>query len=272
MSQLLDYFGFHHHPFARRTPAEALLRHRGFEEALRRLHFTIELEGFAVLLAEPGCGKSLLLGELADQLRAQEFCVHYFAHSTTGAFGLINALSRKVGLPPRRSRSETATCLAHKLLEDPRDHLLVIDEAHELPDDSLEDLRLLTIADFDRKSPFLLLLGGQPLLDERLAEPIHQALDQRITTLTRLMPLSHQETQAYLDKRLQAAGANRPVFDDGAIDAIFQAAEGVPRKINNLATAALIVAASRKQRLVSTQDVHDACLDRGRPAPGAFQK
>lgn len=268
MSQLLQHFGLHSHPFGRRTSAQALLRHRGFEEAFRRLQYTLELEAIAVLIAEPGCGKSLLLAQLADGLRTQDdWTVHYFAHATTGPFGLINTLARKVGLPPKRSRSETANCLAQRLLDDPMQHLLVIDEAQLLPDDSLEDLRLLTIADFDRKSPFLLLMAGQTRLEERLDEPIHQALDQRITTFSRLMPLSHEETQAYLQRRLQAAGASQPIFDDGAGEALFQTAHGVPRKLNNLATASLIAAAAKNRRLVQAQDVHDACLDRGRAHP-----
>ncbi len=151
------------------------------------------------------------------------------------------------------------------MLEDERRQLLVLDEAHEFPDATLDDIRLLTIADFDRKSPFLLLLAGQPTLDERLAEPIHYALDQRITTIARLLPLSQEETGEYLDTRLAAAGAKRqPVFEDGAVDAIFDGASGVPRRINTLATSALIVAAARKRKLVSSQDVHDARLDRGR--------
>lgn len=265
MSTLLRHYGFGHHPFARHTPKEALLRHRGFEEALGRLRFAVELDAIALLVAESGCGKSLLLGQLADELQREGFAITYFAHSTTGPFGLVNALARKTGLAPKRSRSETATLFGEHLLQDEHRHLLVIDEAHALPDESLDDLRLLTIADFDRKSPFLLLLAGQPTLDERLAEPHHYALDQRITTIARLLPLSHDETRDYLDTRLRAAGAKRqPVFDDGAVDAIYEAAGGVPRRINTLATSALIVAAARNRKLVSGQDVHDARLDRGR--------
>jgi type II secretory pathway predicted ATPase ExeA len=155
--------------------------------------------------------------------------------------------------------------LAEVLLEDERPHLLVLDEAHKLPDDTLEDIRLLTIGDFDRQSPFLLLLAGRVRLDERLAEPTHHALDQRITTIARLEPLSHDETRQYIELRLAAAGAEgRPVFETGALDAIFDASDGVPRQINNAATGALIVAAARNRRVVSAQDVHDARIDRGR--------
>lgn len=265
MNPLLSHFGLTRPPFGRSTPKEALLRHRGFEEARKRLLFTVELESIAVLLSEPGCGKSLLLGEIADEFRRQGFSVHYLAHTTLGPFGLVNVLSRKVGLVPRRSRGETALALAEKLLADDSRHILMLDESHQLPDDTLEDIRLLTIGDFDRRSPFVLLLAGQSSLDDRLAEPTHHALDQRITTVARLLPLSATETSEYLTTRLKAAGANRPVFEDGAVEVLFDATGGVPRRINNLATSTLVVAAARNRRLVSDQDVKDAQMDRGRP-------
>ncbi len=266
MSSFLGHFGLARPPFHRTTPPEAVFRHRGFEEALSRLRFTVELDGICVLLSEPGCGKSLLLGHLADEVSRQGPAVHCFAHSTVGPFSLVNSLARKLGLSPRRSRGETAMGLVQALLEDEHQHLLVLDEAHQLPDRTLEEVRLLTIADFDRKSPFLLLLAGQLILDERLQEPTHHALDQRVTTIARLLPLSLEETRSYLGQRLDAAGLKRkqPLFEDGAEDAIFDASAGVPRRINQIATAAMIVAASRNRRLVSGQDVHDARLDRGR--------
>ena len=265
MNCLLQHYGFAHHPFGRHAPQDAILRHRGFEEALRRLLFAVELEGLAVLVAEAGCGKSLVLGELANALQTQGWAIHYFAHATVGPFSLINVLAHKAGLAPRRSRGETALALAETLLEDERKHLLVLDEVHDMPDATLADVRLLTIGDFDRHSPFLLLLAGQPALDDRLAEPAHHALDQRVTTYARLQPLSQDETREYIQRRLAAAGAaNQPVFEDTAIDEVFEASAGVPRRINNVATSALIVAASRQRRLVSAQDVHDARLDRGR--------
>ncbi len=265
MNPLLTHFGLTRAPFARSTPNDALLRHRGFEEARKRLLFTVELDGIAVLLSEPGCGKSLLLGEIADELREKEFVVHYLAHTTIGPFGLVNVLARKAGLVPRRSRGETALALAEKLLTDEVHHLLVLDEAHRLPDATLEDVRLLTIGDFDRESPFVLLLAGQSSLDDRLADPTHHALDQRITTVARLHPLSAEETGQYLATRLRAAGGDRPVFEDGAVDALFDATGGVPRRINSLATSTLVVAAARNRRLVPAQDVKDAQMDRGRP-------
>jgi len=264
MSQLHRHFGFKHHPFGRQTPADALLLHDGFAEALDLLRFSVELCAIALLVAEAGCGKSLLMGQLADELQQDGWTVHYLAHSTVSPFGLINVLCRKIGLLPRRSRGETALQVVERLLHDEQHHLLVLDEAHAMSDATLEDVRLLTIADFDRKSPFLLLLAGQPGLEDRLAEPCHRALDQRITTVARLNPLSKQQTREYIERRLKAAGAKAAVFEAEASDAIYQAATGIPRRINTLATSALIIAAARKHKTVSAQDVNDARLDRGR--------
>lgn len=262
---LLRHFRLSSHPFGRDASRAAVHRHRGFAEALERLRYTLELHAMAALIAEPGCGKSLLLGELADELQKQRVVVHYFAHATVGPFGLVNVLARKVGVAPSRSRAETALALSQALLDDERTHVLVLDEVHRMPDPTLEDVRLLTIADFDRKSPFGLVLAGHPALDDRLAEPHHHALDQRITTVARLAPLALDETRDYVQLRLNAAGAkSQPVFDEEAIDALFDAAAGVPRRINRIASAAMIVAAARKRNLVSGQDVHDARVDRGR--------
>jgi|ETNmetMinimDraft_26_1059896.scaffolds.fasta_scaffold06009_2 type II secretory pathway predicted ATPase ExeA len=265
ITSLLAHFGLTRHPFSRRTPADAVVHHRGFAEALARLRFCVELDGIAMLVAEAGCGKSLLLGVLADSLQDADWTVHYFAHTSTGPFGLINVLARQSGLGPRRSRAETAQALLRAWHDDQTNHLLVIDEAHELPDATLEDIRLLTIGEFDRDSPFLLLLAGHPRLDERLAEPTHHALDQRVTAVARLAPLGVDEVRAYVQQRLAAAGLDdRPLLEPDAVDALADASAGIPRMINNLATAALIVAASRGRRLVTAQDVRDAQMDRGR--------
>jgi len=76
---LLTHFGLKAAPFGRQAPSDALLEHRGFSEARRRIRFTAEMDGFAALVADPGCGKSLLLGVVADALQRADWAVHYFA-------------------------------------------------------------------------------------------------------------------------------------------------------------------------------------------------
>jgi len=265
-NSLISFFGFSFHPFGRNTPQQAIFRHQGFEEAFRRLSFAVDTDSIAELLSDPGLGKSLLLGDLAAYLQTLGFFVLYFAYASTGPAGFVNVIARKLSVAPRRCTAETALALSQKLLDEHKRLLLIVDEVQEMPDTTLLDLRLLTISDFDRKSPFCLILSGQPSLQDRLAEPCHRALDQRISTFARLAPLSLDESRSYLACRLAAAGASRePIFDYSAIQTLFDASCGVPRSLNNLATGALVVAASRNRRTVCAQDVYDARIDRGCP-------
>ena len=136
-----------------------------------------------------------------------------------------------------------------------------------MPDDTLEDVRLLSIADFDRKSPFILILAGHPSLDDRLAEPTHHALDQRITTVARLAPLSLDEARDYVRLRLDASGAKgQPLFGSTTRPSASSSTPPLACPAGSTASprAAMIVAASRRKNLVSAQDVHDARVDRGR--------
>ena len=98
---LIRHFRLTSHPFGRDASPAALHRHRGFLEAYERLRYTIELDGLSALVAEPGCGKSLLLGHVAAEQQKLGTQVHYFAHATVGPFGLLNVLARKIGQAPR---------------------------------------------------------------------------------------------------------------------------------------------------------------------------
>jgi len=139
--------------------------------------------------------------------------------------------------------------------------LVILDEAHLMPDLSLEDLRLLTAESLDKKSPFALVLAGQPLLRERLAEPQHYALAQRVVVRVRLRPLSDSEVALFLDKHMRASGAKSILFDPDAVVLLFQHSRGIPRLIQNLALAALLAAATGGKKTVDADSVQQALLD-----------
>ena len=143
----------------------------------------------------------------------------------------------------------------------PRRTLIIADEAHLLPDASLEDLRLLTADEFDRKSPFAMILCGQPLLRERLAEPRHYALAQRIGVRIRLRPLTEAEMGLFVALHLKAAGATRAVFDPQATAAMFQHTRGIPRLVQNLALGSALAAMAAGKATVDAIAVQQALVD-----------
>jgi len=130
-----------------------------------------------------------------------------------------------------------------------------------MPDDSLEDLRLLTACDFDRRSPFALVLVGQPLLRERLNEPQHYSLTQRIGVRLRLRPLSEAEMPLFLERHLKAAGARKNLFEPDAIAALFQHTRGVPRLVQNVALASMLVCLDGGKKTIDAAAVQQAVAD-----------
>lgn len=261
MSIIEDHFKLHRAPFSQAVEAAALLHHQSLKEALDRLRFAVDRDGIALLTAESGCGKSTALGALARDLDSTAYLVVYASLSTLSPFSLLSSLVAKIGIRPRRFKGETAADLVAHLRGVSKRALIVIDEAHLMPDGSLEDLRLLTAESLDKKSPFALVLAGQPLLRERLAEPQHYALAQRITVRVRLRSLTDSEVALFLDKHMRACGAKSVIFEPDAVVLLFQHSRGIPRLIQNLALAALLAAATAGKKTVDPDSVQQALLD-----------
>ena len=261
VDHFINHFNFTQLPFGRSVSDAGLLHHRSFTEALARLSLAVSTRTPALLIAEPGLGKSTLLANLADALDKTAYRLVYTPLCSCGPFGLIGQLAVRYGLRPKRSASQTAQGVLDELARSERREILILDEAHRLPATTLDELRLLSNLDFDRTPPFALILAGQPPLRETLAQPELASLHQRLAIRASLSPLTEQETADYLDRRLRAAGARATLFRPQATARIFEKTRGVPRLINNLATASLLAAATAGKMHVDLQEVDDACFD-----------
>jgi type II secretory pathway predicted ATPase ExeA len=132
--------------------------------------------------------------------------------------------------------------------------VLVVDEAHLLVPAQLEELRLLTDSDMDSRSPFALILLGQPTLARQLRLGVFAALDQRIAVRFHLPPMDLGDSTAYLRHHLALAGRSDQLFADDAVVRLHRQANGIPRALDNVAVAALIAAAADGKEIVD-----DAC-------------
>lgn len=265
MSFIEEHFKLTRPPFPQAADTASLLHHQSLTDARDRLRFAVDRDGLAVLSSESGCGKSTVLGCLVRELDPTSYLVVYSSLSSLGPFGLLSNLVAKIGLRPRRFKGETAHELVAHLRGLQKRSVVILDEAHLLPDQSLEDLRLLTADSLDKKSPFALVLAGQPLLRERLTEPQHYALAQRITVRVRLRPLTDSEVALFLDKHMRACGAQRALFEPDAVTLVFQHSRGIPRIIQGLALGALLAASSSGKKAVDADAVQQALLDQEAP-------
>jgi type II secretory pathway predicted ATPase ExeA len=261
IDQLMNHFNLTAFPFGRAVSESALLHHRSFTEAMARLSLALSTRMSALFTADPGLGKSTLLGALADSLKATQTRLVYTPLCSCGPFGLIGQLAVRYGIRPRRSAAQTAQLVLDELSRSQHAEIVILDEAHRLPVQTLDELRLLSNLDFDRMPPFAMILAGQAPLRETLAQPELASLHQRLAIRTSLSPLTEEETSQYLDRRLRATGAKVTIFRPLAVAKIFEKTRGVPRLINNLAMTALLAAAAAGKKYIDAQEVEDAFFD-----------
>jgi type II secretory pathway predicted ATPase ExeA len=187
------HFQLREEPFQKAIPEGGLLRSRSFEEGLKRLAHLFSGDAIGLLIGETGSGKSTLLHEAARTLDSARTQVCYVSFTSLRSFGFLVHLGSLLGVDSRRFKGQMAKGVLDAAANGGRRMILLVDEAHRLPNDTLEDLRLLTTSDFDRKSAFTLVLSGQPLLKNRLDEPDLLSLRQRVTLRHAVAPLSEDE-------------------------------------------------------------------------------
>jgi|SRR5919109_443221 type II secretory pathway predicted ATPase ExeA len=264
----LTHFGFTHYPFERALQPDELYASQAAREAQARLAHLIELRGIGLVTGEVGSGKTTLCRLLGAGLHPGLYRLFYVTLSTGNVLDMYKAIAWQLGLPIERSRAAAYRAIhsevSRLVLETKIHPVLVVDEAQHLRNEVLEDLRLLTNYAMDAERRLCLLLVGLPELRRRLSMAVHESLTQRIVVRYHLSGLTREELPAYLTHRLQLAGCTLPLFAPAAIEALFHATAGLPRKLNRLAHYALSAAALAKLREVSPEHIATA-LDEVQP-------
>ena len=250
----VSHFGFAHTPFGKSIPANKLCERASHQEAVARIRFCIAESLLGVITGEVGVGKTVALRAATSQLDQAAHHVVYLANPSIGTRGLYSTIVRALGAVPRGFKAElvaqTQGLLATEEHERRRRVVLIVDEAHLLSADQLEELRLLTNAEMDAESPLALLLVGQPTLARQLRMGVFAALDQRIATRYQIAPMDLGESVDYLRHHLALVGRTDPLVAEDAIARLHKASLGLPRALNNAAIAALIAAATAGKALV----------------------
>ena len=248
------HFGFTRTPFSKSIPAKDLFTRDAHAEAVARIHFCVAESALGVLVGDVGAGKTVAVRAATASLDPASHHLVYVPNPAFGTRGLYVTIVRALGAAPRFHKAEVmaqaSELLAAEEAERHRRVVLVIDEAHLLTPEQLEELRLLTNAELDSKSPFAGLLVGQPTLARSLRMGVFAALDQRIATRYALKPMDLGESASYLRHHLALVGRTDPLIADDAVARLHRVANGLPRALNNAAIAALMAAASEGKALV----------------------
>jgi len=249
----LRHFALTRFPFHDNLDTDELFDSSAITEAETRLHHLLELKGIGLLTGEVGSGKTTVCRKVTAALHAGLYRVFYLTLSTGNVMDMYKSIAWELGLPTERNRAGASRAIrievTRLVIEAKQLPVLVVDEAHHLRNDVLEDLRLLTNYQMDAENRLCLLLVGLTELRRRLSMTVHESRD---------------ELPRYLEHRLRLAGTELPVFTAPAIEILFQATNGMPRKVNRIAHYALTAAALDDQHQVNDQHLH-AALEELRP-------
>jgi general secretion pathway protein A len=242
-----EYFGLTDYPFSLTPDPRFIVPSSSYNELLASLYYGIEMaKGLIVLTGEVGTGKTTALrwtigcldvGVLSAYIFNPHLSIEEFYHHLCGVLG-IKEWSNK---------SELLTQMG-KLLDARHRRglrtILIVDEAHELSDEVLEEIRLLLNFESDNAKHLQIVLTGQPELRDRLKQSNLRQLKQRVAVRCVMPALDSVEAvERYITERLRTGGAsNLDIFTPDAVELIFQCSEGIPRQINNLCDNAMIAA------------------------------
>jgi general secretion pathway protein A len=259
-----SFFGLRELPFNFSPDPRYLYWTAAAEEALSALTYGIESrKGFILLTGEVGTGKTTLLNRLLEWLREHDVATAFvFNSQLSSAKQLFDFMMADFGIScESRLKSHVLLRLNQWLLERYRagkTTVLIVDEAQNLSEQLLEEIRLLTNLETSTEKLLQIVLSGQPELEDKLNQPQLRQLLQRIIFRCRTVPLAPEEIQGYVHSRLRIAGANGiPIFSEEAIAAIQKYSKGIPRVVNLLCEHALINSYAERVRPVPAKVVVD---------------
>jgi general secretion pathway protein A len=241
----LAFYGLKVAPFDLTPDPRFLFHSTKHREAINHLLYGIrERKGFVQLTGEVGAGKTTLSRALLEQLDSR-YSTALILNPVMNVVELMKAIGTEFGLiVNRRNRLEIVAAINDFLIrqfECGKESVLIIDEAQDLTDNLLEQVRLLSNIELDNRKLLQIVLLGQPELRDRLNHPRLRQLRQRITVRYHLAPLTRAEVAHYIQHRLGLAGANgAPYFTKPALWRIFGYSRGIPRLVNAVCDKALL--------------------------------
>ena len=250
-----QFFEMKNTPFVRNIPAGRLYRSKRIDEAIGRLKYTVDNKRFSVVIADPGCGKSTLMRLFVDTLPREKYLPLYLSDSKLTPRWLYAGLLDQMGLEAKINRGDSKRILQREIENinhtQGRSVVCILDEAHLLDKETLEEFRFLLNCNFDSESPMSLILVGQrELWDQKLRLQTYAAIRQRIYMKILIERLEASEVRGYIAAHLSYAGCSQELFTSDAEEEIYKVSGGIMREINAVCEKTLLYAYQQQKRLI----------------------
>jgi general secretion pathway protein A len=269
------FFGFSESPFSLSPDPAFFFRSEQHEEALANLVYGVQArKGFIVLTGEVGTGKTTMLECLRDYLESQNTEFAFLFNSRINTDQFFEMIAYDLDLPcARTSKTEVLFALNQLLVEHAqqgRTVVLIVDEAHNLEWEVLEEIRLLGNMENRNGKLLQIIMAGQPELDRKLDAPNLRQLKQRIVLRCSLQPFTLRDAVDYIESRLEHAGMpEQKILSEELMAEIHLRAQGIPRIINAICDNLLLTAFAVETRVCTTQMLDEICKDMRLDWPGS---
>lgn len=249
-----SFFEMEHTPFVNGIPVDSLYMSTMLDETLGRLEFAAERKLFAIVTADVGCGKTTAIRKFASSLEPDKYTVLYVSDSKLTPRWFYKGLLDQLGVESRFYRGDAKRQL-HQQLElirgiHNKTVVTIVDEAHLLDKETLEEIRFLLNYKMDSLNPMALVLVGQNELWDKIKMQKYAAIRQRIDIKCEISQYDRSQAAEYINAHLSYAGGASEIFTDKAIDEIYKYSAGSARTINKVCTHSLLFAAQRAKKLI----------------------
>lgn len=264
---IMDYtarYGLEFNPFLKNSK-EILVETQEYKEVLFRLNYLLTTKGFGLLTGSAGRGKTTAVRNWASGLNTSLYKVVYSSLSTLTVNDFYRNLAAELGAQPAFRKTDNFKIIQGEInrlvLEKRQTPVIIIDEANYIGNAVLNDLKMLFNFEMDSKDRAVILLSGLPQLNSTLRLSIHEPFRQRIVMNYNLEGMTKAEGHSYVTAKLNGAGCTQTVFEENALEAILNAANGTPRMINKLCNASLLVGNSSNLNIITADVVMQAIND-----------
>lgn len=264
MMEYAARFGLEFNPFLKNAK-EITVETAGYREALFRLSYLAKTKGFGLLTGSSGRGKTTAVRNWAASLNPSLYKVVYSSLSTLTVMDFYRSLVDGLGGTPAFRKTDNFRAIQDEVrrlsLEKKQTPVIIIDEANYINTAVLNDLKIIFNFEMDSRDRAVVLLVGLGQLNNTLRLSIHEPLRQRLIMNYHLDGMSREEGRAYISRKLEGAGGVPGIFEDTALEAVLNAADGTPRMVNKLCNACLLVADSLKLDTINADAAMKAISD-----------
>lgn len=263
----MDYtarYGLEFNPFLKNAK-EILIETQEYKEVLFRLNYLLTTKGFGLLTGSAGRGKTTAVRNWVSGLNTSLYKVVYSSLSTLTVNDFYRHLAAELGAQPAFRKTDNFKIIQEEInrlvMEKRQTPVIIIDEANYIGNAVLNDLKMLFNFEMDSRDRAVVLLCGLPQLNSTLRLSIHEPFRQRIVMNYNLEGMTKAEGHSYILEKLSGAGCKQTVFEENALEAILNAANGIPRMINKLCNASLLIANSSGLNFITSDAVMQAIND-----------